>query len=251
MQPSSHLCCLLGSLLLAAPATATEPQSAMEILQRVQDIRSRIQLLRLRLVMRTENRRTKVEDDIRAELLGDKVRFDILPRIGNDLVHQNVVLDGDEVRRYRRSENSDVCLMSRDYVVNHTGQIIFDPRLLGLDEIRTCDSNIRDSFTLDVAKSAEIETKEIIAERVAWRIKSTLPTGAVTFWIDALNDRVHRVCRESPALTLDIHSEFNAEISDSPIPVHVRVRRSDESWQTTYEVFGLDTRAPISPSTLR
>lgn len=185
------------------------------------------------------------------EMDGDKRRSEVF--IGG-ASREVVIRDGDEFRGYRRKANEDVHLYGVDRATAVRGDLAFDPRVLGLSDLLTCDLKVNDCLWYDEQEDLEVAGQERLRGVDVWKVKATRDQDVSEYWIEEPSFRVHRRTITTQGLRIEVDSEFDPADPRSPYPRRVVARReggeSPREHVYTVKSFEIDPSVPSERFTL-
>lgn len=236
---------LLGtSFLLAEPDTP----SAHSLLRGARLARTKHHMIRMEFDIEYVSPPRKEKTECLVELDHDKLRFEIMPGHSEGQV---TIRTGDEFRGYYRGRNNDVALYDTAYSVGSRGDMAFDPRILGVNDVPLADATVEGSIHLDEKTAAWVIGKEMLNGISTWRV-SVASAGNLTidYWIEESTFRVHRKKMVVPnSLEISLESTFSESDKFSPFPIRVDVRRKSgkRDRHTVYSIRKADLKATFSP----
>jgi hypothetical protein len=180
------------------------------------------------------------------ELDGDKRRFEVF---AGKVPSQVIIRDGDEFHGFVRKEHEDVQIYDLQRAYGVRGDVAFDPRVLGLDDLMPCNVTVKDCLWYDNPQKLEVVGQESLHGIKVWRVRAVRNEDTANYWIEEPSFRVHRVTFKSPWTSIEIEFEFDASSPQSPFPSRVVAKREDkvQKHEVTYIIKSLDAGAPISP----
>jgi hypothetical protein len=175
---------------------------------------------------------------------GAKRRLEIL---GGNVDQQVIFRDGETFHSFRRVEHADVELYGVDDAVGTRGDLAFDPRILGLSDLMSCNTTVDVCLWYEGTDALEVVGRDTISGHNVWHVKATRNGNTSEYWIEEPSFRVHRRTTNTKATPIQINSEFGASAVDTPYPMRVSIRRSDSSggFEREYIVHEFDAAAEI------
>lgn len=230
---------------------AEEPPSALALLRGVESTRTQYKTIKAALEARYISPPPAPTIDCLVEMDVPKLRFEFTVLAG-DIPGQVILRDGDEFHGYRRKEAEDVQVYDLQRAVGVRGDIAFDPRILGLSDLMTCDTTVKDCLWIEDHESLEVVDQESLHGVNTWKVKASRRGATAEFWIEEPSFRVHRKIVETPFMRIVIDSEFDSDKEQSSFPSRVttqRVHKKDElkdrNEERIYIVKSFDTDADI------
>lgn len=163
----------------------------------------------------------------RVEQSGIKRRFEILE---GSFRQQVIVKEGDAITGFIRADGQEVELYSIDRAVGQRGDIVFDPRLLGLSNLMSAKTTVEKCLwyerfdTLENLGMVSVEG----AEGTVWKVVATRGNAESEYWIEEPSFRVHkRVIRTNRTATV-IDSFFERELGNNALPSRVVIYSKSE-----------------------
>lgn len=182
------------------------------------------------------------------ELDGDMRRFEVFE---GEIPGQVTIRDGDEFRAYQRKAHADVQIYGVERALRTRGDLAFDPRVLGLSDLMSCDICVKDCLWYEDSEVLEVVGLEKIGDIDVWRVKAVRHGNTTEYWIEEPLFRVHRKKTVMDFARIEIHSEFDADDSQSPYPSRVTAVRTytDErpKCETMFVVKAFDVDVSVPP----
>ena len=135
------------------------------------------------------------------------------------------LLDGREVHFHIRAEHSDVAVSDLDGPGSIRGGFLFDPSVLGLSDILSPKSNVKNSLRYDFAESAEVLGQVDVNGVKAWHVKFGLKDYVYEFWVEEPAFRIHRKDITWPGTHVQIDLRYDAD-NQSPFPSWIHCKRT-------------------------
>ncbi len=234
-------------------ASAEEPPSALALLRGVESTRTQHNSVKAALEVRYISPPPAPTIDCLVEMDVPKLRFEFTALAG-DVSDQVILRDGDEFHGYRRKKAEDVQVYDLQRAVGARGDIAFDPRILGLSDLMSCDTTVRDCLWYEDHESLEVVGQESFHGVNIWKVKASRRGTTAEFWIEEPSFRVHRKIVETPYMRIVVDSEFDSGEEQSPFPSRVTTQRvykkdelKDRNEERIYIVKSFDTDAKIPP----
>ncbi len=140
-----------------------------------------------------------------------------------------LVLNDEEVHSFARDKYADVRLSDMKYVVNTAGDLAFDPRILGLSDLLTADTTLKECIWYQNVKSLEVLGKEKINGVDAWRVRAKSNGATSDYWIEEPGFRIHQRSIQWGNYETIIKSEFAENDTATPFPSRVEIVRKDNN----------------------
>lgn len=179
-------------------------------------------------------------------------------RFGIDVLNgrpQIIIQNGDECFGYRRTANGAVRLYDLHYGAK-SGDLAYDPRLLGLAEVLKCNLRVDQCLWYDDADSLTTQGTEELDGIPMWRVVAVRDDTTLTDWIEEPTFRIHRRVVKTPLSVTTILSSYDGVDDGSPFPSHVEARyelNDGHALRTTItrvNEFALDASIPEDRFTL-
>lgn len=204
----------------SSPVHSQSPQAAA-LLRGAESARMAAKSLRSELTIEFISPEPSAVMECLVEQKGDRRRFEVFGE--DNPMGGVVVVNGDEVHAFPRYKHADVRLCDMEYVSGVSGDLAFDLRTLGLNDLLTADNSVKGTIWSD--KDAEVVGREMINGINAWRVRVKSPTVTKEYWIEEPSFRIHKSVTEWPQGKSVIESEFGDD--KSPFPSLVRIKRDD------------------------
>lgn len=186
--------------------------------------------------------------DCLVDLDGTKRRFEIIG--DGSTVGEVIIRDDDEFHSYRRKRYADVCIYGLNEAAGERGDIAFDPRILGLDDVMPCNLSVKECLPYNSQELALVGQETMQGVRV-WHVKAVRDETTFHFWIEEPSFRVYKKTMEWPGSRVEINSEFTDDSIPSAIPSRVTTVRTTEGLATSEREFvlkGFEAGQKIDPT---
>lgn len=243
----TSMCLVLAAIAVNSNSANAQSPSGKALLRGAEQVRSRYESLRVELTFEVISPAPATKTKCLIEMDGKNRRFE---RVASANTRGSVVLiDGDEVYAYERLDNSDVRLCDMTYVVGTSGDLAFDPRILGLTDLPSANTSVKACLWYDNGSELEVQGKDRAKGIDTWRVRTRNQTVTSTYWIEEPSFRVHERTLEWPQGRSEIRSEYDSPGTDFPFPSHVRIKRTDgdRSTELRIDVSSFDVDAKIEP----
>lgn len=163
---------------------------------------------------------------------------------------ETIVREDDNFFAFRRGQHEDLQMYDLDRASGVRGDLLFDPRALGLSDIMPCTVDVTSCLWSSNRAKLEIVGNEAVNGTKTWRLKATKPNGTSSeYWIEEPGFRVHKRTIESTASKIEIVSEFGTDPTDSVFPRRVFTERivGNTSYKRIYTLKYLNALPNVDP----
>ena len=247
------------SLAIVTSASAAEQlTSAVALLRGAELARTTHDSLKVRLEIEYVSP-TRIVLDCLVEMDASRRRIEYKVLAG-DAADQIIIRDGDEFRAYRRKENEDVEVYGLKRALGVRGDVAFDPRILGLSDIMSCDTTVKDCLWYEASDGVELTGQESLHGTNVWKVRVVRSGSTAQFWIEQPSFRVHKKVVETRTMHIVVESVFDSDNRPFPFPRRVvatrkykdpRLRSRDERRIYLVKSFELGAEIPPERFTLK
>lgn len=223
----------IGATLLVlgtglAADTAKDP-AALALLRGVEAARVKHDNLRVDLVMEYADRIKSCTVPCLVEQAGKRRRFEQFVGTCSQVGVVTLIVNDNEVWSYRRKENRDLDINDMARTVGVRGDVAFDPRTLGLDELfpTSADTTVRQLLGIETCDRAEVVGREELKGIRTWHVKAQWGVITSDFWIEEPSFRVHKLVLQGSNIHTEINSEFDLDNKTLPFPNRVEAIRNE------------------------
>ena len=232
-------------------AAGAELPSAVALLRGVESARTRYDSLRATLEVRGIAPASASPVECLVEMTGARLRFEI---IAGNIPGQVVIRDDDVFRAFRRVKQADVNIYNLEEATSR-GEIAFDPRVLGLSDLMSCNLTVKPCLWYDHHESLDVVGRETLHGAAVWRVRAKRGDDTAEFWIEEPSFRVYRKTVKTPYNQVTIESEFDSDKVPSPFPSRVVAKRragqSEEESTFVVKALEVGTTIPSDRFTLK
>lgn len=209
---------------LSGRVVAQDTARAKALLRGAAEARLRSNSIRVEVELGYPDVATPYVNSCLLEMDGARRRIDQSPP---PFVNHSIIMDGDVLTSFRRTAHEDVQIYDLSEATGTRGDVIFDPRVIGLEDDPHCSlavnvcfwyENVDSMAIVGVEKRGDVEVCKIRVNRSAWN-------STREYWIDESEFRVHRLITDLEGFHLDIVSEFTDPRIPAPFPSRVTTRR--------------------------
>ncbi len=233
-------------LAFTLPVVAEEYPSPVALLRGVEVARTQSPSLKATLEIQYILPPPATTIECVVELDGDKRRFEVFT---GKVPGQVIIRDGDEFHGFVRKKNEDVHIYDLQRALGVRGDVAFDPRVLGLDDLVPCNVTVKDCLWYHKSKKLEVVGQESLHGIKTWRVRATRDDVTSDYWIEEPSFRVHRRTLTRHGTKIEIESEFDSNPPLSPFPSRVIAKRTDPArkHEVIYIVKSFDVGVRIPP----
>jgi len=233
-------------LIPALRAVAADSPSPVALLRGVELARTKSACLRATLEIYYVSPPPATTVQCLVELDGNRRRFEVFP--GKE-PGQVIIRDGDEFHGFRRKQHEDVHIYDLLRATGVRGDLAFDPRVLGLNDLMPCHVTVRDCLWHENQQKLELVGQESVQGIAVWRVRAARDEDTSDYWIEEPSFRVHRRTLKAAGMQIVIESEFESSQPGSPFPSRVVARRDtpERKHEQIYIIKSFDAGAHISP----
>lgn len=210
-------------LVHALPVVAIEFPSPVALLRGVEIARIKSPSLKATLEIQYILPLPATTIEALVELDGDKRRFEVF---AGKVPGQVIIRDGDEFHGYVRKKYEDVHIYDLERAYGVRGDVAFDPRVLGLDDLMPCNVTVKDCLWYHKSKKLEVVGQESLHGINVWRVRAVREEDTSDYWIEEPSFRVYRRTLKSEWMSIVIESEYDASRPQSPFPSRVVAKRN-------------------------
>jgi len=177
------------------------------------------------------------------EMKGDKLRFEVIP---GEVAGETIIRNGDVFYDFRRVAHNDIEIFDVKMATGSRGTLAFDPRIIGLSDVMSCDLTVRDCLFYGTSKKLEVVGKVALHGVSTWQVRAERDDCIAEFWIEEPSFRVHRKTIDLKGLRIDIESQFDSSEESSPFPSQVHViRKAEHGFETFFKIKNFDVDAEV------
>ena len=247
--------CVVSALSGPAPLRAATPDdpadhpSAEALLRGVEWARTKHDSCRISFEIRALSPPPAVTVEYVIEMVGAKRRSEILP---GEVARVVVIRDSDVFYSYERGNHEDVHIFDLKEEVGGRGDVVFDPRILGLTDVMSADMTVNKCLRPVKVDKLELAGKDVVNKVPVVLVKASRNDGTTfEYAVEDGTFRVHRQRIRSPYSEIDVDSEFDPADEKTPFPRRVVARRRDKGrdapFERTYTVKSLEFDPVIPP----
>lgn len=248
---------IVGGVGLAPESS--KDTSALALLRGVEQARNKYENLRVELTLEYADRTTSCTIPCLVEQTGHRRRFE---QFAGGCLQEGIVIfvNDRELWGYRRGRHQDLDIYDMDRSSGVRGDIAFDPRNIGLDEIDTsADTTLRALLGFETSDQLELMGREELKGVRVWRLQARQDDVITDFWIEEPSFRVHKVvCRDGNIqdgnINIEINSEYDQKDTAFPFPKRVEIiRQEGKKWrrlEITVKSFEVDKPIPAERFTM-
>ncbi len=255
MKTMLAVCAAFVAVVPGFAADGLKDPAALALLRGVELARAKYDNLRVELVMEYADRTERCTLPCLVEQAGRQRRFEQFP---GGCLQQGIVtlIDDREVRSYSRKQHADLEIYDMARAVGVSGDIAFDPRILGLGEIiMTADATLRQLLWIETCDAIELVGREELKGIPTWHIKVSWNEATSDFWIEEPSFLVHKRVLKEDIIRVEINSEFDTQNRTFPFPKRVEVTRAEgPEWrrlEVTVKSFDVDQPIPAERFTMK